>query len=297
MDSWLELAVAACDHANLDYGSIETLVTWDQKYCANAVYRLDAQQYLKIFGPTAERQFHIERAVLRVLEDHRVIPAPRIVASGETQQGWPYLVLTPISGSTAEDVWDSLANDEQLGIAREIGAITAAIHHLPQEDLATVERQFGGRHEHIIKHEKARRIAEIEVTEALSVRQRDELLRFLLEEAPAYLDASPKVTHFDLAHNHIYLSRVTKTWQVSGIIDWGEAVLGPPEWDVAYLWHWTFRGKWDSTSTRGSRSGACLSPNALCRETSTRTIRPAMSGCATSHPIDVVALAVFLSAG
>lgn len=29
-------------------------------------------------------------------------------------------------------------------------------------------------------------------------------------------------------------------WQVEGIIDWGEAVIGPPEWDIVYLWHWTF---------------------------------------------------------
>ena len=140
MDSWLELAVAACDHAGLDYGSIETLVTWDQEYCANAVYCLDAQRYLKVFGPTADRQFHVERVILRTLEDHQVIPAPRIVAAGETLQGRPYLVLTAISGTTAEEVWDTLAHSEQLAIAREVGAITAAIHRLPQEDLVAVEQ-------------------------------------------------------------------------------------------------------------------------------------------------------------
>ena len=28
--------------------------------------------------------------------------------------------------------------------------------------------------------------------------------------------------------------------EVSGIIDWGEAILGPAEWDLVYLWFWTF---------------------------------------------------------
>ena len=47
---WIELAVAACNHANIDHRTIESLVTWDQPYCANAVYRINGHQYLKIFG-------------------------------------------------------------------------------------------------------------------------------------------------------------------------------------------------------------------------------------------------------
>ncbi len=43
-----------------------------------------------------------------------------------------------------------------------------------------------------------------------------------------------------LAHNHIYLAKDSGDWQVTGIIDWGEAMLGPAEWDIAYLWFWTF---------------------------------------------------------
>jgi aminoglycoside phosphotransferase (APT) family kinase protein len=246
MDEWLQVAVAACDHAGIKVGPIETLVTWDQKYCANAVYRLDAQRYLKVFGPKAERQFHIERAVLRALESNRAIPAPRIIAAGERAQGPSYLVLTAMPGETAEDVWKSAARAEQLTIARELGEITAAIHRLPLEDLAAVEEHYGDRDNYVINPERARRTAEIQAIKTLSSRQRDNLLRFLNGEAREHINGPPKVTHFDLAHNHIYLSRATGTWRVKGIIDWGEAVLGPPEWDVAYLCFWTFSGFWRS---------------------------------------------------
>jgi aminoglycoside phosphotransferase (APT) family kinase protein len=238
-ESWIELAAAACDHARIDFGSIETIATWDQEYCANAVYRIGGQRYLKVFGPTAERQFHIERSVLRTLEAHTVIPAPRIVTDGERTADPSYLVLTEIAGATAENVWENLARPQQLALARDFGAITAAIHRLPQESLAAVEQQFGGRSEHT-QVWKNRRIVEIEATETLSVKQRADLLRFLHEEAPQHFDAQPTLTHYDLAHNHIYLSQDTGTWQVTGIIDWGDAMLGPPEWDVAYLWFWTF---------------------------------------------------------
>lgn len=91
-ERWIDLAKAACDHAGIDCRSIEPIVTWDEQYCANAVYRIDETQYLKVFGPTAERQFHVERSALRTLGDHAAIPAPRIVAEAERPQEPPYLV-------------------------------------------------------------------------------------------------------------------------------------------------------------------------------------------------------------
>lgn len=238
-ENWIELAVAACDHAGINYGSIEIIVTWDQAYCANAVYRIDGRRYLKVFGPTAERQFQVERSVLRTLEDHNTIPAPRILAEGERTQSAPYLILTEVSGSTAEDVWEDLSRSEQLAVARELGAITAAIHRLPQQDLLAVEQQFGGRNEHI-QAAQARRIAQIEATETLSARRCDEMIHFLKVEARENLDGPPKLAHRELAHNHLYLSRETGAWKVSGFIDWADAMLGPPEWDVSFLWFWTF---------------------------------------------------------
>jgi hygromycin-B 7''-O-kinase len=238
---WNELAVNACAHAGIRPEKIDTIATWDQKYCANAIYHIPGQRYLKIYGPTAERQFHIERSVLRTLDNQSTIPAPHIVAEGEPAQGPPYLIVTGIPGDTAEDIWDDLPRAEQLAIAREIGAITAAIHQLPQQDLASVEQQFDGRHEHVMLMQPLLR-AKIESASGLSLRQRDDLIIFLLSEAPDLINSSLALTHFDLAHNHIYLTRETEKLEVAGIIDWGEAMLGPAEWDIAYLWFWTFSG-------------------------------------------------------
>lgn len=236
---WIELAIESCNHAKIPYQTIETIATWDQMYCANAVYRLGGQRYLKIYSPSAERQFHIERCVLRALNDQTAIPAPRIVAEGERTHEPSYLVMTEIPGATAENVWDSLARTHQLALARDFGSLCAAIHRLPMEALATVEQKYGGRHKHI-QGLLNQRTAEIMSIETLSLQQRDDLLSFLHVEAQEHIDHQQNLTHFDLAHNHIYLSQDVSTWHVTGIIDWGEAMIGPPEWDVAYLWFWTF---------------------------------------------------------
>lgn len=238
-DGWIDLALATCTHAGIKHRTIEIIATWDQYACDNAVYRLDAQRYLKIFGPTAKRQFHIERSILRTLESYHTVPAPRIVVEGEPVQDPPYLVLSEVPGSTAEDVWENLPRSEQLAIARQLGEITAAIHRLPEQELAAVEQHFGGWHNHV-KAEQARRIPLIENTENLTRKQRDEMTRFMKVEAKELLDNSLKITHGELAHNHVYLSQVSGTWRVTGLIDWADAMLGPPVLDVAFLWFWTF---------------------------------------------------------
>jgi hypothetical protein len=247
-ESWIELAVAACDDAGIEHGPIEIVTTWDQKfsdydaYRNSAIFRIGGQRCLKIYGPTPERerQFHVERSVLRTLVDYiSAIPAPRLIAARAPSQLPPYLMMTEITGTTVEDSWEMLTRAEQLAIAREIGTITAAIHCLPQEDLADVERQFSGRREYA-KLMQTERIAQIEATEQLSVRQRDALLHYLSGEAQESLDEPPVLTHSDFSHAHIYIARETDAVKVVGIIDWAEAMLGPPEWDIAFHWFWTF---------------------------------------------------------
>ena len=238
-DGWIDLALATCAHADIQCRTIEIIATWDQDACANTVYRLDSRRYLKIFGPTANRQFHIERSLLITLERYHTVPAPRIVVEGNPAQGPPYLVLSEVPGSTAEDVWDNLPRSEQLAVARQLGEITAAIHRLPEQELATVEQHLGGWHNHV-KAEQARRIPLIENTENLARKQRDEMIRFMEVEAQELLINSLKPIHGELAHNHIYLSQESGTWKVTGLIDWADAMLGPPGLDVAFLWFWTF---------------------------------------------------------
>jgi aminoglycoside phosphotransferase (APT) family kinase protein len=236
---WTDLAAAACRHAGINPYTIEPIATWDQPYCANAVYHIGGQRVLKLSGPTAERQFFIERTVLATLAAHSAIPAPRIVAAAERSSLPPYLILSEVPGETAEELWDGLSRPTQLALARELGALTAAIHRLPQDELAAVERRFAGKELHIEQYQ-ARWIAAFEQETALSSQQQREIAHFLRDEAPQHLAAPVRLTHYDLAHNHIYLAKENGAWRVTAIIDWAEAVLGPPEWDIVYLWFWTF---------------------------------------------------------
>lgn len=176
---------------------------------------------------------------MQTLENFNSIPAPRIIAQGKSAQLPPYLILSEIPGSTTEHVWDALSRSVQIAVAQELGTVTAAIHQLPRQDLTAVEQQFGGWHQHV-KEEQSRRFPLIKATDTLSQQHRTDMIRFLEEETPELLDNTLKVTHCELAHNHIYLIQEMDSWKISGVIDWANAMLGPPERDVAFLWFWTF---------------------------------------------------------
>ncbi|MEZ4713441.1 MAG: phosphotransferase [Caldilineaceae bacterium] len=243
---WIELAIAACNDAGVAHGPIEIITTWDQKFPHsdvnrnNAVFRIGDQRCLKLYGPKYARQFYAERSLLQTLAEHgQAIPAPRFIAAKERSQLPPYVVMTEVAGASLQNGWDDLTRAEQLALAREIGAITAAVQRLPQADLACVEQQVGGRHAYA-KQMQAERIAQIEATANLSTRQRDALLHYLRGEALAFLDEPAYVTHSDFSHAHVYFARMAGTVKVTGFIDWAEAMLGPPEWDLAFHWFWTF---------------------------------------------------------
>ena len=240
---WLQLAAIACKDANIKQESIDIITTWEQTFSDNdnfrhnAVFRLNDQRILKIYGTDAHRHFKVETAVLQILDDQ--IPAPRLIATGVLENGSPYIVMSEVAGETLQHMWSGLSPSELRGIARDIGTITAQLHRQPQDKLAAVEAQFGGRNE-IIKEMAAERIAEIVAIDRFSTRHKDELLEFLHGEARALLDVPPVLTHSDLSHAHIYVARMNHQPAVTGLIDWAEAMLGPPEWDMVFHWFWTF---------------------------------------------------------
>ena len=63
----------------------------------NLVVGLDDRLILKIFPPLLRSQFVSERMTLAQLRGHLSVPIPEIVLEGE-RDGWPYLVITRLSG-------------------------------------------------------------------------------------------------------------------------------------------------------------------------------------------------------
>ena len=73
---------------------------------------------LKIFPPFLRGQFVSERGSLAQLRGRLRVAIPEIVLEGE-RDGWPYLVITRLSGVLGADAWPSLPEaDKERVLAR-----------------------------------------------------------------------------------------------------------------------------------------------------------------------------------
>lgn len=247
--SWVEIAAAACNHAGITPTHLEIAREW--KSDRNLVCRIDGKPYLKLYTRHPLRQFDAERCALQVLAAGG-IPAPRLIAAAAPAGLPPYIVTTAVSGASVEDTWNSLSRSEQLGLAHKIGAVTAAYHRLPQQPLGEVAiEEIDGKPS--IIYERAQRLAELEESPTLPSERRllyqtlpvnrDSLIHFISSESLAYVNAPAVFSHCDLSHAHVFVSNAAgkaDDWAVSGVIDWAEAMLAPPEWDITFHWFWTF---------------------------------------------------------
>jgi hygromycin-B 7''-O-kinase len=236
---WLELCDAACLHAGVRYTTARVIATWDRGYSWNAVYELDGRRFLKLYGPRSMTLYRVERPLLGMIERTPGVSAPRIIAAGQADGARPYLIVTGMRGETAEHTWDAINRDEQVGIAREVGEMVAALHAMDVSVLPDTTQLPGSRRE-TAPMNIAKNCEQIEATSGLPAATVDEFTEFIRGDGAAILAETTCVVHCELTNNHIYLRQEGAQWRLSGLIDFADAMVGAPEFDIAWLWPWAF---------------------------------------------------------
>ncbi len=236
---WLDLCRAACRHAGAPLDSARVIATWDRGYSWNAVYELDGGRFLKLFGPRSMGLYRVERALLEMIQANPAVTAPRVLAAGQEDGGRPYLIVTAMEGETVEHAWDGIGRGEQLAIARELGQTVAALHAMDPGALRDTTQLPGSRRE-TAPLNVAKNCEHIEATPGISVATADAFTSFIRDEGGALLGDTTGVAHCELTSNHIYVRQDGGRWRLSGLIDFADAMVSAPEFDVAWLWPWTF---------------------------------------------------------
>jgi hygromycin-B 7''-O-kinase len=193
----------------------------------NLVVALDDHLVLKIFPPQLCHQFTSERAALSQLRGRIGVPIPEIVLEGE-RDGWPYLVITRLSGIIGAQAWPSLPEDQKERLLGQIGETIAQVQRVPVGELSVIEprwvefipRQIEGCHD---RHERL----------GLPRKFLDGLDEFLRDAAVLIpLEAPPVVLTGEYIPENFLLNRETGDWRLSGLIDFGDAFTGWGEYDL-----------------------------------------------------------------
>ena len=167
---------------------------------------------LKLFCPLWGADFAAEQAVLPHL---RGLPTPQFVAHGEIE-GWPYLIMTKIPGKPVNEVWGELEPAETRSILEHVGTFMRTLHgHAPIPALETDWSQFlAERVEHWEEHHQP------EGPWRDWIRGRVSGFR----EPPF----APVLLNADITDEHVLVVKRGGQWRFSGVIDFGDAMMGHP---------------------------------------------------------------------
>ena len=193
----------------------------------NLVLALDEKLILKIFPPFLHGQFASERSTLSQLRGKLRIATPEIVVEGG-RDGWPYLVITRLSGVLGADGWPSLPERDKEHVLADIGETIAQVQRVPVGPLARIDLGWDVFLRGQIEGCRARH-------ERFGLPQKflnglDELLRDAAELIA--LDGPPVILTGEYIPENFLLSRDGAGWRLSGLIDFGDVMTGRGEYDL-----------------------------------------------------------------
>lgn len=176
----------------------------------------------KIWVDVARR----ERAALD-LASQRSDVVPRVTATGECED-WCYLVMTRRPGTPLNECWARLDADTRTAIATDVGCWLAHLHAMPITAAAEIETDHWLE---FVRKQSAAWPGRNDVA-ALDPRLRmtgpDYLSRVLNSHAADRL----VFLHGDLAPENVLVSEANDGWRITGVLDFGNARVGDPVFDL-----------------------------------------------------------------
>jgi hygromycin-B 7''-O-kinase len=182
---------------------------------------------VKLFPPFLRDQWDSERVALAVVHGALApVVTPELLHVGELD-GWPYLVMTRLEGASLEDVWPEAAA-EHARLLEQIGALIAQVHALDPGPIAAL----GPHWDDFLAAQRAGCVAR-HTRLALPAPLLAELDAYLDRVAPAIPRAgAPVILTGEYTPANLLVTRRADRWQLTGLIDFGDAWCGAPDYDL-----------------------------------------------------------------
>jgi len=193
----------------------------------NIVFAYGKHQVIKIFPPFHLDQFKSEQLVLKHLQATPSIKTPTIEHDGEIM-GWPYIIMTKLEGTLLETLWETMDHSNKMIILRELGALIREVHSLSTRGLEPIDchwKQFINKQiEHCLDQHRSTGLSDA-----------------LLQQIPAYIESikallpqiqKPVLLTGEYTPMNFLVKQIDGVWHIDGLIDFGDAMLGLPEYDL-----------------------------------------------------------------
>lgn len=193
----------------------------------NIVFAYGQRQVIKLFPPFHHDQFKSELLILKHLQSKLSVKVPVIEYDGN-HSGWPYIVMSQLEGTLLETLWNDMNHGNKMIIIRELGELIREVHSLPTRGLEEIDCHW----EVFIKNQ---------INSCVARHQSLYLPAFLVEQIPDYLASiekslslmqKPVILTGEYTPMNFLVKQVNGSWHIDGLIDFGDAMLGSPAYDL-----------------------------------------------------------------
>lgn len=227
---WRPVVDAICEREGIAYDTIKAPGS-----NTNAVFILDRRVVLKIYSPFWE-ECAFERRLMELLEHDAAVPVPAIRAAGEfrDRRDWSYLAMEFCGGCPLSELQEEMTQAALLEVAAQTGRMVRRLHPVDPEPLAAIDKGEGW--DGLVDRRRREVLPEM-LERGLIARGIAPELEALLDEAvAASRTAGRVVVHGDLNAEHLLMEERDGRWNVSALIDFGDARIGVPDYEWMPLW-------------------------------------------------------------
>ena len=227
---WRPVVDAICEREGIVYHRIEAPPS-----NTNAVFILDRRVVLKIYSPFWE-ECAFERRLMELLQHDTAVPVPAIRAAGEfrDRRDWSYLAMEFCAGRPIDELRAEMSKAALLEVAAQTGRVIRRLHAIDPDPLAAIDK--GERWDTLVDRRRREVLPEL-LDGGLIVPGIAPELEALLDEAVAAArTAAQVVIHGDLNSEHLLIEERNGRWNVSALIDFGDARIGVPCYEWMPLW-------------------------------------------------------------
>lgn len=203
----------------------------------NAVFVVDDAYVVKIYAPFCPEDFDLECELYTLLGPNPHLPVPQLIAQGvlEDQIRWSYIIIDFKPGVPIREARDHVPHRNLQRIAAELGEMVRELHRTPLEPLTSMSHTQPAWQEFV--RQRQREVAEPALWEGI-------LSEPVVAEIPGFLASvldgdeavSLALLNGDLTEDHILLEQRNGRWHISGLIDFGDALVGSRDYEWIALW-------------------------------------------------------------
>jgi hygromycin-B 7''-O-kinase len=200
------------------------------------VYAVGGRRVLKLYPTVSAPDSVTEARVLEYLGGRLPVATPGLLAHGEYENGWRYVLMSQLPGTELAAAWPAIPRPHQDRVASQAGEMLAALHGLDPEPLHPIlgPADWAG----FLAGQRARapeRQREVGLPEVWLSQ-----IEGFLESVPLPPGQQRVLLHTEVMREHLVVN--PGTWTLSGLLDFETAMTGDRAYEFAAAGLFVSRG-------------------------------------------------------